>query len=512
MRNSKNVVEQLNNKQLHPLLNKLSSSFIIHSDKMRDVLKQVEKVAHVSTTVLLLGESGVGKEMVAKAIHQSGSRSRKPFIKVNCGAIPENLLESELFGYKRGAFTGADPKGKAGVFTQANEGILFLDEIAELPLNLQVKLLRVIQEKEVTPIGGIHPEQIDVQIIAATNKNLDQMVEDGIFREDLYYRLNVVPIYIPPLRERSEDIPFLCDHFVNKFNECYRREVSLTSDAIELLKVYPWYGNVRELENVIERAVVTSESKQIDAAALNKFIPWKKTSEKIKPIISAIMPLQEAVEHVEEQLIMMAMKQYKSLKLASQALGISQPTMSRKYQALKAKLDKTSREPANGNEKGVLEEELDKQLRSVAIVTAASIRLDDIRELDANLSVNNPAYHKLQKMLTMIREQEGKIEWNYIWKVTKDNTVINLVTDKKLKIEPGEQYIGPPEMIDNVIAANQGSVRVTPKYIDKYGEWKSSIAPIKDETEQVIAILGVDFSVEYIETEIRKLSRLLKIK
>lgn len=496
-------------KELNRLKDKLSHSFVVYSDKMKEVLKQADKVSRVSATVLLIGESGVGKEMVATAIHQLGERADQPFVKVNCGAIPEKLLESELFGYKRGAFTGADPKGKVGYFTQANKGILFLDEISEMPLNLQVKLLRVLQEREVIPVGDLEPVKIDVQIIAATNKNLEQLVDSGAFREDLYYRLNVVPIHIPPLRERSEDIAFLAYHFINKYNRRYHSEIELSPDAIDLLKVYPWYGNVRELENVIERIIVTSEHKKVDAQLINKMIPWKKSNTKSHPIVTNIMPLQDALDYVEEKLILMAMEQYKSIKLASQVLEVSQPTMSRKYQKIKEKMENRNA-AAESNEKHIFEEELNNQLRSIATVTATSLNAEEIKELIADLNSNNPAYVKLQKRLTMIRELEGKIEWNYIWIVTPNRRVINLVTDKKLKIDPGEEYFGPPEMMEVVFQAMKGKVGVTPKYTDGFGEWKSSIAPIKDDSGKVIAVLGSDFSVDYINEQNKKLRKLLK--
>ncbi|GAB6174223.1 hypothetical protein JCM15765_37010 [Paradesulfitobacterium aromaticivorans] len=492
-----------NNPKLYP--------FIASSIEMQNVLKLAQKVAQVSATVLLIGESGVGKEMVAKAIHQLGPRSDKPFIKVNCGAIPVNLLESELFGYKRGAFTGADPKGKPGFFTQANSGVLLLDEIAELPLNLQVKLLRVLQERKVTPVGGVEPETIDIQVVAATNADLDKMVNEGAFREDLYYRLNVVPIHIPPLRERIEDIANLANYFLDKYNLNYKRQVSFSSDAIDFLKSYPWYGNVRELENVIERIAITSEHEQIDYKLVSKYIHWKKTSGKTKPLVTNIIPLQEALDCVEEQLILMAMEKYKSAKLAAQALGISQPTMSRKYQAIRQRLKSDQSELSPRNEMDILERELDKQLQSIAIVTAASLNVDEIKELLQNINEENPIYHKLQKRLTMIRDDEGKIEWNYIWRVTEDHRVISLVTDKKLKIRPGEEYVGPPVMMETIFAAMEGVVGVTPKYSDKFGEWKSSLAPIRDEMEQVIAIIGSDYSVDYIDREILKLSKMLNI-
>lgn len=484
--------------------------FIASSPEMRGVLKLAHKVAQVSATVLLIGESGVGKEMVAKAIHHQGPRSDKPFIKVNCGAIPVNLLESELFGYKRGAFTGADPKGKPGFFTQANTGVILLDEIAELPLNLQVKLLRVLQERKVTPVGGVEAENIDIQVIAATNADLDKMVNEGTFREDLYYRLNVVPIHIPPLRERIGDITDLANYFLDKYNSNYKRQVRFTLDAIDFLKSYPWYGNVRELENVIERIVITCEQEQVDYKLVSKFIHWKKPTGKTKPLVPNIMPLPEALDSVEEQLILMAMEKYKSAKLAAQALGISQPTMSRKYQAIRERL-KSEQEMNCNSETDILERELDKQLQSVAIVTAASLNVDEIKDLLQNLSEENPIYHKLQKRLTVIRDEEGKIEWNYIWTVTDDNRVISLVTDKKLNLRPGEEYVGPPVMMETIFAAMEGLVGVTPKYADKFGEWKSSLAPIRDEMGQVIAILGSDYSVDYINREIHKLSKMLNI-
>lgn len=488
-----------------------SNSFISHSETMELVKKQMEKVAKVSSTVLLIGESGVGKEVIAKEIHRLGPRSNKPFIKVNCGAIPENLLESELFGYKRGAFTGADVNGKTGYFTQANEGIIFLDEVTEMSLHLQVKLLRVIQEREVVPLGGVEPIPIDVQIIAATNKQIEALVEQGKFRDDLFYRLHVVPIHIPPLRERPRDIPFLTDYFLDKFNRKYSRDIMFTPDAVQQLKKYPWHGNIRELENYIERIVVTSENARIDASLLTAFIPSaKQTSEKPHPLVTKIMPLQEAIDSVEEQLIMLAMEEYKSVNLAAKALQVSQPTMSRKYQKLREKLEKNHQQTNLSCErKNVLESELDKQLRSVSIVLAASLNVDSIKSLSAFTSTENPDYHKLQGWLTMIREQEGEIEWGYIWKTTPDNRVINLVADKKLDIKPGEEYSGPAEMINSVLEGMKGKIVISPKYVDMYGEWKSSIAPIKDVSGQVVAVLGVDFSVEYIETQIEKLDKLL---
>ncbi|MBU8914455.1 sigma 54-interacting transcriptional regulator [Bacillus sp. FJAT-29953] len=304
------------------------------SPKMEKIMNQVKKIAEFSSTVLLNGESGVGKEVIAQAIHQLGKRYQKPFLKLNCGAIPENLLESELFGYAKGAFTGADKNGKEGYFKQANGGILFLDEIGEMPMHLQVKLLRVLQEQEVIPVGSTTPIKVNVQIIAATNKKLEKLVEEGTFREDLFYRLNVIPIHIPPLRERTEDISLLAFHFLQQLNEKYDRNYHLTPDAVNVMEFYPWPGNVRELQNIIERLVVTADHPAIDAEFVSQFLSLGFESKKMKPVITRVIPLQEALEHVEEQLIVLAMNQYKTTTKAAKALGISQSSVSRKYQKI----------------------------------------------------------------------------------------------------------------------------------------------------------------------------------
>ncbi|MFJ5713091.1 sigma 54-interacting transcriptional regulator [Neobacillus sp. NPDC093127] len=304
------------------------------SPKMEKIMNQVRKIADFSSTVLLHGESGVGKEVIAQAIHQLGKRSQMPFLKLNCGAIPENLLESELFGYAKGAFTGADKNGKDGYFKQADGGILFLDEIGEMPVHLQVKLLRVLQEQEFIPVGSTTTTKVNIQIIAATNKNLAKMVEEGKFREDLYYRLNVIPIYIPALRERTEDISLLAFHFLQQLNEKYDRKYHLTPDAINVLEFYPWPGNVRELQNIIERSVVTADHTAIDAEFVSQFLSLSYEHKKMKPVITRVIPLQDAIDHVEEQLIIMAMNQYKTTTKAAKALGISQSSVSRKFQKI----------------------------------------------------------------------------------------------------------------------------------------------------------------------------------
>jgi two-component system, NtrC family, response regulator AtoC len=228
----------------------------------------LERVADTPTTVLITGESGTGKELVSRALHEHSSRKDKPFIKVNCAAIPKELIESELFGYERGAFTGA-VASKPGRFELANGGTLFLDEIGEIPTEMQVKLLRALQESEFERVGGIKTIRVDVRLVAATNRDLKRLISSGTFREDLFYRLNVVPIRLPALRERTTDIPLLVEHFLVKFNERLKKKVdSVHREALDLLVAYPWPGNIRELENVIERAVLFCDTHELNASDL----------------------------------------------------------------------------------------------------------------------------------------------------------------------------------------------------------------------------------------------------
>ncbi|WP_439020166.1 sigma 54-interacting transcriptional regulator [Bacillus thuringiensis] len=331
----KKISEQYK-KELDDFKNKdrFLKKLIYCSPKMEQIINQAKKIADFSSNVLISGESGVGKEVIAQAIHQLGNRSSRPFLKLNCGAIPETLLESELFGYTKGAFTGADKNGKEGYFKRADQGILFLDEIGEMPLHLQVKLLRVLQEQEVIPIGSTIPTKINVQIIAATNKSLEKMVEAGTFREDLFYRLNVIPLQVPPLRERMEDVPVLAFHFLQQLNEKYNKNYHLTPDALNLLEFYSWPGNVRELQNMIERLVVSADDLVIEAEFVSKFLTPGYDFKKSKPVITRVLPLQEALNSVEEQLILLAMKQHKTTTKAAKALGISQSSVSRKYQKI----------------------------------------------------------------------------------------------------------------------------------------------------------------------------------
>ena len=245
------------------LQEELKKTYSIHgiigvSESVRNLIDVVKKVAATDSTVLITGESGTGKSLIAKAIHFLSNRRDKPFVTINCAAIPETLLEAELFGYERGAFTGAHTS-KKGKFELADGGTVFLDEIGDMPLYLQAKILRVIQDKEVEHLGGEKVIKVDVRIIAATNRDLEALVREGKFREDLYYRLNVIPIHVPPLRERKEDIPILVDHFLERFNEKYGKNVRIAPEAMEPLVEYDWPGNIRELENTIERIVVMHE-------------------------------------------------------------------------------------------------------------------------------------------------------------------------------------------------------------------------------------------------------------
>lgn len=242
-------------------------NIIGHSERMQAVYQMIETVAEVQSTVLVTGESGTGKELVARAIHDLSPRAERPFVSINCGAFTETLLESELFGYVKGAFTGANTNRK-GLFEAANRGTIFLDEIGEMSPAMQVKLLRVLQERKVRPVGAHEESDIDTRVIAATNRDLSQMVKDSQFREDLFYRVSVIPIELPPLRERTEDIAVLTEHFVKKFCAQTGRQVSISGRALQLLEVYAWPGNVRELEHTIERAVALERTDTIQPERL----------------------------------------------------------------------------------------------------------------------------------------------------------------------------------------------------------------------------------------------------
>ncbi len=303
---------------------------IAYSVEMGKVLQVASKVAQVTSTVMILGESGVGKEVVARFIHNASLRRRGPFVTINCGAIPPNLLESELFGYEAGAFTGANRQGKPGMIETASSGTLFLDEISDLPLDLQVKLLQVIQERRLTRVGGIQPIEVDIRIIAATNRDLAKMVERGEFRADLFYRLNVVPIVIPPLRSRRDDIIPLIYHFLAKHNNTHRYNKTISRETREVLTQYSWPGNVRELENLIERLVVTVEGDEIGVEDLPQHVKERDVNCNSKVIVEGVIPLREAVEEVERQLIKHAQEEHETTYEIAEALGVNQSTVVRK--------------------------------------------------------------------------------------------------------------------------------------------------------------------------------------
>jgi two-component system response regulator AtoC len=283
-------------------------NIVSKNEKMQKIFEVIQKVAQYKSTILITGESGTGKELVARALHYNSDRPSNPFIPVNCGAIPENLLESELFGHEKGAFTDAI-RTKKGLFEEADGGTLFLDEIGELPLQLQVKLLRVLQDGEIRRIGDSKPIKIDVRIVAATVKDLVKEVNEGRFRDDLFYRLNVFPIHIPPLRERKEDIPLLISHFIKKFNLSLNKNVlGISPQALEILMNYKWFGNVRELENTIERAMVLADGSNIELENLPIEIREFKEKVELASLAEEEYSIKKASKILEINLIQKALK------------------------------------------------------------------------------------------------------------------------------------------------------------------------------------------------------------
>jgi transcriptional regulator with PAS, ATPase and Fis domain len=318
----KSELDMLRNKHLH------ADGIIANSEEMKNVIDTALRVAEVDATILLLGESGVGKSHIAKFIHNHSGRAKGPFIEVNCGAIPDALFEAELFGYESGAFTGANPKGKMGLAELASGGTLFLDEVGELSLINQVKLLKMIQEKRFFRLGGTREREADFRLIAATNRDLEAAVIEKTFREDLYFRLNVVPITIPPLRRRTEDILPLIQYFLSQFEQKYNRKRTLDEAVIHRLIYYEWKGNVRELINVIERLVVTSSSPVVTVDLLPEYINRRYD----QPLfdVHENRPLQDILDHVERQVLLKAKRTHKTTVKMAQALGISQPSVVRK--------------------------------------------------------------------------------------------------------------------------------------------------------------------------------------
>ena len=293
------------------------------SPSMMELKEKVKSIASGNISVLIRGESGTGKELFAHSIHCLSPRSHQPFIKVNCGAIPEHLLESELFGYEEGAFTGAKKGGKKGKFVLAHGGTIFLDEIGDMPLNMQVKLLRVLQEKEVEPVGSLKPIPVDVRVIAATNRPLEKMIEEKRFREDLFYRIHVIPFKIPPLRERPEDIPHLTDYFLEKISRRAGKRITTIDDEVRrLFNRYHWPGNLRELENVVEAAIHLADGERITLSSL----PESLTGD--PKVLIGQLSLKGILEETEKRIIERTLEQYHQDKLeAAKALGISKSSI-----------------------------------------------------------------------------------------------------------------------------------------------------------------------------------------
>jgi transcriptional regulator with PAS, ATPase and Fis domain len=290
---------------------------------IRGLLSLIKKVAPTDSTVLILGESGTGKELVATSVYENCLRKNKPFIKLNCAAIPTDLLESELFGHEKGAFTGAT-KFKPGKFDMANEGTLFLDEIGDMPLNLQSKILRAIQEKEFYRVGGSNTIKVDVRFIASTNQNLEKLVQDGKFREDLYYRLNVFTLHLPPLRERKEDLPLLVDYFLQNLT----KKVEISSVALQMIMAYTWPGNIRELKNVIESAAVIADDGFIEPTQLPGQITAAFNTDSKEVSLAVNLPLDERINEIEKSMIIEALRKTGGVQVrATELLGINQRSL-----------------------------------------------------------------------------------------------------------------------------------------------------------------------------------------
>jgi len=304
---------------------------VVGSAVMEEVLQKALRVARVDSTVLLEGESGVGKGIFAKLIHKASRRVEKPFLNVNCGTIPEALMESELFGYERGAFTGASREGKIGLFEMADGGTIFLDEIGELPLSLQVKLLGVLESGEIRKVGGVRDVKVDVRLIAATNRDLEEMIRNRQFREDLFYRLKVVPIRIPPLRSRPEEIPAFVAHFTTQFNRRYGIDRKFSAEAIDRLQQHAWPGNLRELEKLVENMIVMVDGTTIGAKDLPAALAGGGALPGDDP---GALDLSAALEAVERRLLRKAIDAFGSTRKASRALGISQASVVRKMKRL----------------------------------------------------------------------------------------------------------------------------------------------------------------------------------
>ncbi len=326
-----NMRERFRDQMLEMQLENVESRRVIaRSPCMQQALRQAIKVARVDSTVLVLGESGVGKGLIADLVHKYSARAEKPLVKINCGAIPESLVEAELFGYEKGAFTGAQAKGKPGYFELADGGILFLDEIAELPLSSQVKLLRFLEDGRVMRVGGTQARQLDVRILAATHRDLRAMVDGGAFRLDLFYRLSVIPLHVPPLRERTECILPTLRHYVDLFSERLGVRRRLSRAACDALLFYPWPGNVRELMNLCERLVVMTEAETIDVPDLPADVLGRGGSAAPATPWPEEFTLEQAIESTERAMLLDARRRHGSQALMAQALRVNQSTVARK--------------------------------------------------------------------------------------------------------------------------------------------------------------------------------------
>ena len=329
---SRMVTEKYKDKLAELSLLELKDQEIVAEDKkMRQVLHLALKLAHLSASdILILGESGTGKGLLAKFIHKNSNRSKKPFIQINCAALPENLLEAELFGYEKGAFTGARQEGKAGLFELAHEGTLFLDEIGDLPHSLQAKLLKYLDDHEAMRLGGLKSKKIDCTIIAATNRDLEGLVQQKRFRRDLFFRLNTFTIRIPPLRERTDDIFELVSFYMQKYGKAYRLNRRISSDALKVLQAYPFPGNVRELKNILKKAVVMSENESVDEM-INQSLS-ADAGHCITPSIHEHQGtgMTDQIVNVEKEILQNAMTRCKSTREMARYLKISQPTVVRK--------------------------------------------------------------------------------------------------------------------------------------------------------------------------------------
>lgn len=330
--------------QLQWFQNELNKREAIHNSKisyksvaMNKIMDLVLHICDLDATVLLLGETGSGKGYVARLIHESSIRKEEPFIPINCGAIPENLLESELFGYDSGAFTGAVKGGKKGLFEIAGKGTIFLDEVGDMPMNLQVKLLHVLDEKKVFRVGGEKPIKVEGRVIAATNKDLKKLIQEGKFREDLYYRLNVVPINIPALRERKEDILILIKMFLNENNKEHRTNKIISEAGYNVLTNYDYPGNIRELGNMIERLVITTRGDIIEALQVKEIIEPTESCRKSNFSTDEIIPIKQAVENLEKEILQSAFIKYKTTRKVAEILEIDQSTVVKKTKKLKIK-------------------------------------------------------------------------------------------------------------------------------------------------------------------------------